>query len=70
MKTPAVIDTGSLIVLHQLEILSLLRKLYEKLFIPEAVRDELLKGRTFRTSHIDLRTEVYTLGLHLITFDF
>jgi len=44
LKTSAVIDTGSLIVLHQLEILPLLRKLYEKLFIPEAVRDELLKG--------------------------
>ena len=44
MRTSAVVDTGSLIILHQIRLLSLLRNLYGRLFIPEAVRDELAKG--------------------------
>ena len=44
MRKSAVVDTGPLIILYQIGLLPLLRDLYERLFIPEAVRDELLKG--------------------------
>jgi len=44
LRTSAVVDTGSLIILYQIGLLPLLRNLYERLFIPEAVRDELAKG--------------------------
>ena len=48
MRTSAVADTGPLIILYQIELLPLLRGLYEKLFIPEAVRNELLRGPSGR----------------------
>jgi len=44
LRKSAVVDTGPLIILYQIGLLPLLRDLYERLFIPEAVRDELLKG--------------------------
>ena len=44
MRKSAVVDTGPLIILYQIGLLPLLRNLYERLSIPEAVRDELLKG--------------------------
>ena len=44
MRKSAIVDTGPLIILYQIGLLPLLRNLYERLFIPEAVRDELLKG--------------------------
>jgi len=39
-----VIDTGPLIILYQIELLPFLKNFYEKLLIPEAVKNELLKG--------------------------
>ena len=44
MRKSAVADTGPLIILYQVGPLPFLRNLYERLFIPEAVRDELFKG--------------------------
>ena len=44
MRKSAIVDTGPLIILYQIGLLPLLRNLYGRLFIPEAVRDELLKG--------------------------
>ena len=48
MRTSAVADTGPLIILYQIGLLPLLRDLYERLFIPEAVRNELLGGPSGR----------------------
>lgn len=44
MRKSAIVDTRPLIILYQIGLLPLLRNLYERLFIPEAVKDELLKG--------------------------
>ena len=44
MRTCAVVDTGPLIILYQIGALDLLRELYGEVLIPEAVRDELLRG--------------------------
>ena len=44
MRKSAIVDTGPLIILYQIGLLPLLRNFYERLFIPEAVKDELLKG--------------------------
>jgi len=44
LRKSAIVDTGPLIILYQIGLLPLLRNLYERLFIPEAVKDELLKG--------------------------
>jgi len=44
LRKSVVFDTGPLIILYQIGLLPPLRSLYERLFIPEAVRDELLKG--------------------------
>ena len=44
MRKSVVFDTGPLIILYQIGLLPILRNLYERLSIPEAVRDELLKG--------------------------
>ena len=48
MRKSAVADTGPLIILYQVGLLPFLRNLYERLFIPEAVRDELFKGPSGR----------------------
>jgi len=44
LRKSAIVDTRPLIILYQIGLLPLLRNLYERLFIPEAVKDELLKG--------------------------
>gem|GEM_PF-4921185 len=44
MNTSAVVDTGPLLVLHQIGLLPLLRNLYQKILIPEAVKNELVRG--------------------------
>ena len=44
MKKYAVADTGPLIILYQIEVLDFLQELYDEIFIPEAVKHELLKG--------------------------
>jgi len=44
LKKYAVADTGPLIILYQIEVLDFLQELYDEIFIPEAVKHELLKG--------------------------
>ena len=44
MKKYAAADTGPLIILYQIEVLDFLQELYDEIFIPEAVKHELLKG--------------------------
>jgi len=44
LKKYAAADTGPLIILYQIEVLDFLQELYDEIFIPEAVKHELLKG--------------------------